>query len=268
MNRKALYFTLGLSILSFAVSLIVLLLTGCATTQIPQHADKALIPSGTDRAKIIACQADLNRDGALNLSDTTNLASQLGQLCQELPVGTPCADLARDGIVNLSDISVFAEAYHGTQLPSVALCNDPSIGDNDGLSVWDEQTNNFDPENPDTDGDGIDDLHELEPPLAPCKIASWDGVNHHYKTNILFDPPLTDAEGLPITQADISGYKIYYGNEPGVYLGSTTQVGTAYTKINLSRGLTYYYAIATMRPWTGHPDVEGLKSGYVCSKVP
>lgn len=245
-----------------------LLLTGCATAPAPQHADKAMIPSGASRLQIIACQADLNRDGAINLSDVGILASQVGLTCFELEPNTPCADLAFDGRVNLSDIPLFSEAFNGSVQPSVALCDNPSLGDTDGLSVWGEQVAklNSNPEVNDTDGDGIDDLHELDAFIAPCKVAKW--VTPSYQATIAWDIPLTDVYGLPITQSDVAGYKVYFGNSPGVYSGSDIVAGTTSTKSGLTRHVTYYFAASTLRVWAGHDPVEGLKTGEVCVVVP
>lgn len=247
-----------------------LLLTGCATAPAPQHADKAMIPSGASRLQIIACQADLNHDGALNISDVSIMSSQLGKHCSEIPPDSPCADMARDGIVNLSDVSVFAEAYHGTTQPSVAVCDSPSLGDTDGLSVWGEQVAkiNTDPEVNDTDGDGIDDLHELEAFTGSCKVASFDAPNNGYKANVAWDIPLDDSGGLPVPPSDITGYKVYFGNSPGVYTDNQIVTATSFTKTGLTRHTTYYFAAAAMRRWTGHPDVEGIKTNDVCSAVP
>jgi len=57
------------------------------------------------------------------------------------------------------------------------------------------------------------------------------------------------------TEADLAGYKIYYGTAPGVY-GAPMTIGlqTTYTLTNLSPG-TYYFAVTAF-------NTSGLESGF------
>jgi fibronectin type 3 domain-containing protein len=53
------------------------------------------------------------------------------------------------------------------------------------------------------------------------------------------------------TATTVTGYRVYYGNSPGVYLqafGSGIAVGnaTTYTASNLTKGKTYYFAVTAV----------------------
>ncbi|MEW6001773.1 MAG: PKD domain-containing protein [Nitrospirota bacterium] len=58
---------------------------------------------------------------------------------------------------------------------------------------------------------------------------------------LFWDPPTTNEDGTPLT--DLSGYKIYYGTGSGNY-SNVVNVGnvTSYTVLNLTGGVTYYFA--------------------------
>jgi hypothetical protein len=70
-------------------------------------------------------------------------------------------------------------------------------------------------------------------------------------------PPVARADGTPLSLADISGYRIYYGTSTGNYTGHVDLLdGTAQqvSLTNLPLG-TYYMVMTTY-------DVTGLESGY------
>jgi fibronectin type 3 domain-containing protein len=57
-------------------------------------------------------------------------------------------------------------------------------------------------------------------------------------------PAQVTLEWDPNTESDLAGYKIYYGDSSGDYLG-VIDVGnaTTYTVANLIPGYTYYFAV-------------------------
>ena len=72
-----------------------------------------------------------------------------------------------------------------------------------------------------------------------------------------WNPPVARADGTPLSPADISGYRIYYGNSAGDYAGHLQlSDGTAQqvTLTDLAPG-TYYVVMTTF-------DVNNLESGF------
>lgn len=72
----------------------------------------------------------------------------------------------------------------------------------------------------------------------------------------------------PVTAANLSGYRIYFGTAPGKYsqpVGQGLDAGniTAYTASGLTRGTRYYFAVTAY-------DAAGAESGYsneICKDV-
>jgi len=75
--------------------------------------------------------------------------------------------------------------------------------------------------------------------------------------NLSWIPPVARADGTPLSLADISGYRIYYGTSTGNYTSHVDLLdGTAQqvSLTNLPPG-TYYMVMTTY-------DMTGLESGY------
>jgi hypothetical protein len=69
--------------------------------------------------------------------------------------------------------------------------------------------------------------------------------------------PVEREDGTPITMAEIAGYRVYYGTEPGLYtnqLGVTGSDTMAATLSGLASG-TYYITITTL-------DSNGRESAH------
>ncbi len=71
--------------------------------------------------------------------------------------------------------------------------------------------------------------------------------------SLAWDAPTTNSNGSPLT--DLAGYRIYYGTSSGLYAQSV-DVGkvTAYTLTGLTKGQTYFIAIAAY-------DISNNESG-------
>ncbi len=101
------------------------------------------------------CIADFNNDGSLNFFDVSQFLVAFKQM-------DPSADLTGDGSYNFFDVSIFLQSYaagcvlvdsDGDRIPDFAETNDGVY-----LSV---NSTGTDPNNPDTDGDGIKDGDEI-----------------------------------------------------------------------------------------------------------
>jgi hypothetical protein len=81
---------------------------------------------------------------------------------------------------------------------------------------------------------------------------------------VSYTPPTTSNSATlawdAVAATNLSGYRVYYGTAPGVYLQSLGQglsVGniTSYTLMGLSNGTRYYFAVTAF-------DTTGHESGY------
>jgi hypothetical protein len=130
---------------------------------------------------------------------------------------------------------------------SHTVTNPKADTDGDGIPD-DDETHIYgtDPHNADTDGDGITDGDELA-----FWGDNWNGDNDGDGIINLLDP---DPDGLhsgevtlawdPNTEADLAGYRVYYGTSSRDY-GVTLDVGnwTSCTIGGLQQGKTYYFAV-------------------------
>ena len=69
--------------------------------------------------------------------------------------------------------------------------------------------------------------------------------------------PTTRADGTPLSLADISGYKIYYGDVSGTYVDVVSVDDSTVTSMTITDLPTgAYYVVMTTY------DVDGRESGY------
>ncbi len=159
----------------------------------------------------------------------------------------------------------------GETWPAVRSARPSSKEDSDGDGLTDEEEVllGLNPNNADTDGDGIPDGYELGYGTNPLLAdTDGDGYSDFEELQMGSDPlnassvPGSGDDGTPgtlpgvlkgalsvtltwdpNTEADLAGYKIYYGSESRNYT-SHTDVGnqTTYTVSNLPAGNRYYFA--------------------------
>ena len=78
------------------------------------------------------------------------------------------------------------------------------------------------------------------------------------KISLAWTAPAARANGTPLSLADISGYRIYYGTSSGKYTNSANVpdgTATSATVTGIPAGASYYLVMTTY-------DVNGLESGY------
>ena len=71
--------------------------------------------------------------------------------------------------------------------------------------------------------------------------------------SLAWDAPSTNADGTPLT--DLTGYKVYYGTEPGVYQSINVGAVDSFEVTGLASGQTYYFTVTAY-------DSSGSESDY------
>jgi hypothetical protein len=100
--------------------------------------------------------------------------------------------------------------------------------------------------------------------LVACGGGADSGISGNSTSTTSNDTPITPNSAAlawdAVAATNLSGYRVYYGTAPGVYLQSFGQglsVGniTSYTLMGLSNGTRYYFAVTAF-------DTTGHESGY------
>lgn len=179
---------------------------------------------------------------------------------KQQPAGQTCSVVNGVGVISWADVdSVMVTCSEFTHTVSgvvsglsgtVVLQNN----DSDLLTIVSDGTFTFIPL---ADGTTYDVMVRAEPASQACTLASGSGtlsgadvadVTVTCQDALAWDAPVSDINGSIVT--GVTGYKIYYGTEPGVYTGSI-DVGnkTRYPTADFSaavteKGITYYITVA------------------------
>jgi gliding motility-associated-like protein len=180
---------------------------GCPSARVAVVATINETPSAGIATDIGSCSVAAGGPTTLDLDDTLTAADAGVWSYSSGPVGS--VGIGTDNIVDFEGLAdgdyIFTYTTTGAQAPctndsvsvtiSVISCTVDS--DNDGLLDGEETTLGTDPNNPDTDGDGIDDGTEVGDDIANPLDGDGDGIIDALDSNILD----TDNDGV-VDQVD------------------------------------------------------------------
>ncbi len=80
------------------------------------------------------------------------------------------------------------------------------------------------------------------------------GVARCADVGLAWDAPVARVDGTPLPAAEIAGYNVYWGNQPGAYTDSMNVTGLE-AMVDCVGGFDYYFAVTTV-------DTMGQESAY------